>query len=76
MNIGYSFPQQSIYHSELLAPLDKLLEHLLDKGYYGYLDVHMCVDTQRNVFFEKLDCFLTKLTASLFYFRYLMKGKF
>lgn len=76
VNIGYSFPQQSIFHEQLLEPLDRLLEHLLGLGYYGYLDVHLFVDPQRNIYFDKLECYLTKLTASLFYFRYLMNGKF
>jgi|JI6StandDraft_1071083.scaffolds.fasta_scaffold05347_1 hypothetical protein len=75
-NIGYSFPQQSIYHEHLLEPLDKLLTHLAQKGYYGYLDVNMYADSQKNVFFERTQCYLTKLTASLFYFRYLMGGRF
>lgn len=75
-NIGYSFPQQSIYHEYLLEPLDKLLVHLMEKGYYGYLDVNMYVDSQKNVYFERLQCHFTKLAGSLSYFRYLMNGRF
>lgn len=50
-NIGYSFPQQSIFHEYLIEPLDKLMDGLTAKGYYGYLDVNLYVDSNKNIFF-------------------------
>jgi len=76
VNIGYIFPQKAITHSVMQEKCLPILDKLASMGHIGFTEITLCVTIEGAVFLDEIELFSTKITNSLFYFKFLAGGTF
>ena len=76
INVGYLFPQRAIAHRELMDESNKVIEKLVSVGHFGHFEITFYVDTLQKPLLQKVQCYFTRVGASLFYFKFLSGGYF
>ena len=76
VNIGYFFPQLSIDQSQINTIFNQVTDKLIQYGDFGNVEINVFIDNDYNIYLDKIQCYQTQVSSSLFYFKFLCAGNF
>lgn len=64
----------TISHQELVPIFQSVSEKLISMGHFGDFQISLFVDKSERIYLDKVQCYLTEIGSSLFYFKFLSQG--